>query len=177
MTDRAPPPTYQMPFQPQQQMHIQKKNWNNNGGGGQVNGRGKYKEKKRNNRNGGNVGNGGKSWSPGNVNNNSRGGHKQLPWIRHLTTGQSINPNNIKAFKNENYCWTHCGNISNKHTSRTCSQQHPSGMHNINATRNNMMGVNPKGNHIIKPRGVGKPEAPPGQRPQLTNNIWNPQAQ
>ena len=39
------------------------------------------------------------------------------------------------------------------------------------------MGVNPKGNHMIKPRDVGQPEAPPRQKPHLANNIWNLQAQ
>ena len=43
MKNRTPPPTYQMPFQPQQQMQIHQQNWNNNGGGIQVNGRGNYK--------------------------------------------------------------------------------------------------------------------------------------
>ena len=163
-----------MPFQPQQQMHIQKKNWNNNGGGGQVNGRGKYKEKKRNNRNGGN---GGKNWNTGNGNNNSGGGQQQRLWMRHLTTGKSIDPKNTKALNNDNYCWTHGGKIANENTSRTCSQQQPSGMHNVNATRQNMMGGKPKGNHMTKPRDAGQPEANPRQRPKLANNMWNPQAQ
>ena len=40
MTNHTPPPTYQMPFQTQQQMHSQNQNWKNNDGGGQGNGRG-----------------------------------------------------------------------------------------------------------------------------------------
>ena len=39
------------------------------------------------------------------------------------------------------------------------------------------MGGNPKGNHMIKPRDVGQPEAPRRQKPQIANNIWNPQTQ
>ena len=38
MTNCAHPPTYQMPFQPQQQIQSQQQNWKNNDGGGQVNG-------------------------------------------------------------------------------------------------------------------------------------------
>ena len=134
MTNFAPPPTYQMPFQPQQKMQIQQQNWKNNGGGGQVNGRGNYKGKKRNNCNGGNGGNNGNNWNPGNGNNTSGGGQKQRPWRRHLTTRQSIDPKNIKYFNRDYYCWKHVRNISNEHISHTCSQQHPSGMHNFNAT-------------------------------------------
>ena len=64
-------------------------------------------------------------------------------------------PQKIKAFNKDHYCWTHSGNIANDHTSRTCSKQHTSGMHNANATRQNMMGGNHKENHMIKPRDVG----------------------
>ena len=50
-------------------------------------------------------------------------------------------------------------------------------MHNANATRQNMMGGNPKVNNMIKPRDGGKPEAEPRHKPQITNNIFNPQMQ
>ena len=35
MTNRTPPPKYQMPFQPQQQMQSQHQSWKNINGGGQ----------------------------------------------------------------------------------------------------------------------------------------------
>ena len=177
MTNRTTPPTYQMSFQTQQQIQSQHQNWKNNNGGGQKNGRGSYRGKRKVNRNGGNVGSDGNSWNPGNANSNSGGEQQQRQCRRHLTTRPFIDPKNIKDFKNANYCWTHGGNIANDHTSRTCSRQHPSGMHNANATRQNMMGGNPKGNHMIKPRDVGQPETPPRQKPQIANNIWNPQTQ
>ena len=177
MTNRVPPATYKMPFKPQQQMKIQHQIWKDSNGGGQENGRGNNRAKRKVNCDGGNGGNDGKSWNIGNANSNSGGVQQQRPWRRHLTTGQFIDPKNIKSFNNDNYCWTHRGNIANNHTSQTCNKQHPSGMHNANATRQNMMGRNTKGNHMIKPKGVGQPEAPPRQKPQIANNIWNPQAQ
>ena len=134
-TNRVPPATYQMLFQQQQQMQIQHKSWKNINGGGQENGRGNNRAKRKGNHNGGNGGNDGNSWNPGNANSNTGGGQQQRPWRRHLTTGQFIDPKNIKAFNNDNYCWTHGGNIANDHTSQTCKKQRPSGMHNANSTR------------------------------------------
>ena len=161
MTNRTPPPKYQMPFQTQQQMQSQQQKWENNNRGGQGNGLSSYRGKRKGNRNGGNGVNNENSWNLGNTNSNSGRGQQQRPWRLHLTTGQFIDPKKIKAFKNDSYCWKHGGNIANDRTSRICSIHHPSGMHNANATRQNMMGGNRKGNHMIKPRDVGQPEAPP----------------
>ena len=158
-------------------MQIQPQNWKKNDGGGQGNGRGNYRGKRENNHNSGNGGNDGKIWNPGNTNNNSGGGQEQKPRRRHLTTRQTIDTKSIKAFNHDNYFWTHGGNNANDHTSRRCSKQLSSGMHNVNATQQNMMGGKTKGNQMIKPRDVGQPEAPPLQKPQLANSIWNPQAQ
>ena len=177
MTNCTPPPTYKMPFQAQQQMQSQHQNWKNNNGGGQENGRGNNRAKRKGNRNSGNRGNDGNSWNPGNANSKSGGGQQQQPWRHHLTTGKFIDPKNIKAFKNDKYCWTHGVSTANDHTNRTCNIQHASGMHNANATRQNMMGGNPKGNHMIKLRDAGQPEAPPRQKTQIANNIWNLQTQ
>ena len=158
-------------------MQSQHQNYKNNDWGGQGNVRSSYRGKRKGNRNGGNGGNYGNSWNPGNSIRNYGGEQKQRPWRRYLNTGPFIDAKDIKDFNNDNYCWTHGGNIANDHTSRTCSKQHPSGMHNFNATQQNMMGGNPKGKHMIKPRDVGQPEAPPCQKPQLANNICNPPAQ
>ena len=136
-------------------MQSQHQHWKNNNGGGQENGRGSYKGNRKGKHNGGNGGNDGNSWNPGNANRNSGGGQKQRPWRRHRTTVQFVDPKIIKAFNNYNYCWTHKSNIANYHTSWTCSRQHQSGMHNANTTRQNMMGGNPKENHMKKPRDVG----------------------
>ena len=144
ITNCVPPATYQMQVQTQQHIQSQNQNWKNNNGGGQENGRGKNRSKRKINRNGGNGGNDGHSWDPVNTNSNSGRGQQQRPWRRHLTTGHFIDAKNIKAFNNDNNCWTHGGKIANNHTSRTCNKQHPSGMYNANTTRQNMMGGNPK---------------------------------
>ena len=77
VTNRVSPATYQMLFQPQQQMQSQHQIWKNINGGGQENGRGKNRAKKKGNRNNGNRGNDGKSWNPGNVNSNCGRGQQQ----------------------------------------------------------------------------------------------------
>ena len=97
MTNCTPPTTYKMPFQAQQQMQSQHQNWKNNNGGGQENGRGNNRAKRKGNRNSGNRGNDGNSWNPGNANSKSGGGQQQRPWRHHLTTGQFIDPKNIKC--------------------------------------------------------------------------------
>ena len=131
----------------------------NSNGVGQENGRGNNIAKRKVNRNSSNGGNDGNIPKKGNTNSNSGGGQQQRQWRRNLTTGQFIDPQKIKYFNNDNYCWTHGGKIANDHTSRTCKKHHPSGMHNANATKQNIMGRNPKGNHMIKPSNVGQPEA------------------
>ena len=104
MTNRVPPATYQMMFQSQQQKQSQHQIWKNSNGIGQENGRGNNRAKSKGNRNGGNRGNDGNSWNPGNTNSNSGGGQQQRPARRHLATGKFIDPKNIKAFNNDNYC-------------------------------------------------------------------------
>lgn len=49
----------------------------------------------------------------------------------------------VKKFANWNYFWTHGCDIHHNHTSATC--MNPALGHNFNATRNNMMGGNTKG--------------------------------
>jgi hypothetical protein len=54
-------------------------------------------------------------------------------------------PTLYKRFKNWNYCHTHGGNIDNGHTSRMCAKPGP--VHNLHATRTNMMNGLPAGFH------------------------------
>ena len=140
MNNCTPPPTYQMIFQTQQQMQSQHQSSKYIDGGGQGNGCSSYRGKRKGNLNCGNGGNYRNSFNPENKNSNLSRGKQHRPWRRHLTTVKFIDPKNIKAFNNDNYCWTHGGKIANNHTIQTCSKQHPSGMHNANATRKNMMG-------------------------------------
>ena len=171
-----------MPFQTQQHMHIQHQNWKNNNRGGKDNGRGSYRGKRKGNRNGGNGGNDGNSWNPGNANNNSGGGQQHQPWRRHLTTGKFIDPKNINAFNNDKYCWTNGGNIANDHTSQTCSRQHPSGMHNANATifffgvrqeSNDNIRVNRYQHTIVTTTVTGTQDVPGYDQSHTSTNIPN----
>lgn len=56
-------------------------------------------------------------------------------------------PANAKRNNNQNYCWTHGGDIAATHTSATC--QKPAMNHNPHATRHNTMGGNQKDLHRV----------------------------
>ena len=100
----------------------------------------------------------------------------QATWPRLLTTGQPIDPRNIKACNNDNYCWTHGHNISHGHTSATCTRQHPSGLHQVAATKYNTMGGNPKGANMVRPDQCGLQEGWRKARAQQANVAWTPTA-
>jgi hypothetical protein len=54
---------------------------------------------------------------------------------------------NAKRHNNNNYCWSHGGDITDSHSSPTC--QRPTPGHNPMATRANTMGGNPKDLHRV----------------------------
>ena len=63
--------------------------------------------------------------------------------------------NPVKRYENQNYCWSHGGDISAKHHSGNCPKQLMG--HQCGATRQNPMGGTPKGCHkTIMPSAAGK---------------------
>ena len=79
-------------------------------------------------------------------------------------------PNPVKLFENKNYCWTHGHNVKNDHTSGMCNNPLPG--YQLNTTKTNTMGGNPKKDHkYIMPSQAGKQgliynQPSPGQRNQ-----------
>ena len=149
------------PFQWQQQQ--------NNGGGGGGGGRGR-RNNRRNRNNGG--------WNPtgGLQQQQQQQSQDQSTWPRLLATGQPVDPKNIKQFNNDNYCWTHGHNLSDGHTSATCTRRHPSGLHNPMATKANTMGGNPKGANMVRPDQCGLQPGWKQARRQGANAAWAPAA-
>jgi hypothetical protein len=100
--------------------------------------------------------------------NGNGGGYPQQPTLHQgqQSGGRGfVCPAPYKRYENWNYCHTHGGDVKDGHTSATCNRQGP--VHNLNATRANMMGSSPAGMHkMILPSATGRTPPPHRQQQQ-----------